>query len=80
LILLLYRCYEVLGDRTALIMEDRRLRRALREALADPEDPEDDPTLYAPHAETVQLFETILGRLGGSDSILTAGSAAKVAA
>jgi len=60
----LYRCYELLGDRTALVMEDRRLRRALRDELTDPDDPDDDPAIYQPHPDTVALYEAILDRLG----------------
>jgi DNA-binding SARP family transcriptional activator len=59
----LYRCYRDLGDLGALVREDRHLRQALREALADPDDPAEDPGLYAPEPETVALFRAIRAEL-----------------
>ena len=62
----LYGCLERTGDRAGLIREDRRLREALRAELADPDDPDDDPDLYGPSPETVELFEAIIERLAGN--------------
>jgi DNA-binding SARP family transcriptional activator len=59
----LYRCYQQLGDVRALILEDRRLRQAIQEAMADPDDPDDDPSLYEPHEETVAVFHEVLADL-----------------
>lgn len=53
----LYRCYRELGDRNALIREDRHLRQALRDAYAELEGPEGDPEDYQP--ETVALFAEV---------------------
>lgn len=55
----LYRCYEQLGDLGALLREDRRLRHALYTAYYDPHNPDDDPGLYPPEAETVAAFEEV---------------------
>ncbi len=59
----LYRCYQRLGDLSSLIREDRHLRQALREAYADPSDPNDDPEQYQPEPETVELFNRIRAEL-----------------
>ena len=59
----LYRCYRELGDLAALIREDRHLRQALRETLADPDDPDDDPEQYEPEPETVALFDEVRAEL-----------------
>lgn len=55
----LYRCYHDLGDLGALLHEERHLREALREAYANPDDPDHDPDDYPPETETIELFETI---------------------
>ena len=55
----LYRCYEQLGDLGVLLREDRRLRQALYTAYYDPHNPDDDPGLYPPEAETVAVFEEV---------------------
>jgi two-component SAPR family response regulator len=59
----LFRCYHKLGDRSALVREERQLREALREAYYNPDDPDDDPGRYQPNAQTVALFERFLGDL-----------------
>ncbi len=59
----LYRCYQQLGDRTALIREHRQLVQALRQALRTPDDPEDDPQLYQPEPETIAVYEEVLADL-----------------
>jgi DNA-binding SARP family transcriptional activator len=73
---LLYRCYHRLGDRSALVLEDRRLRQALKEMLSDPDAPDDDPELYAPQPETVALFDRLLADLNARSRGATVGSAA----
>jgi len=55
----LFRCYGQLGDLASLIREERRLCQALRQAYADPDDPDDDPNDYQPEPETVALFQEI---------------------
>jgi DNA-binding SARP family transcriptional activator len=55
----LYRCYQQLGDLTALIREDRHLRQALQEAYADPDNVKVNPNDYQPESETVALFNEI---------------------
>ncbi|MPZ15519.1 MAG: LysM peptidoglycan-binding domain-containing protein [Chloroflexi bacterium] len=55
----LFRCYHQLGDLGSLIREERRLRRALKEAFFDPEDPVDDPACYEPEPDTRDLFERL---------------------
>ena len=62
----LYRCYRELGDLAALVREDRHLRQALQETLADPDDPEDEPEQYEPEPETVALFDAIRAELEAS--------------
>src|SRR5262249_39569828 len=42
----LFRCYGELGDLTSLVREERRLRQALRDAYAEPNNPNDDPEDY----------------------------------
>ena len=59
----LYRCYGELGDLASLVREDRHLRQALRTALVDPGDPEDDPEQYDPEPETVALFREVRAEL-----------------
>ncbi len=59
----LYHCYRQLGDLSALIREDRRLRQALREAYFDPSDPTDDPECYQPEPATVALFDQVRAEL-----------------
>ncbi len=55
----LYRCYLQTGDLTALVKEDRKLRRALRDAFGSANDVEDDSEGYPPQPETEALFEAI---------------------
>ncbi|MFN8472782.1 MAG: LysM peptidoglycan-binding domain-containing protein [Anaerolineae bacterium] len=55
----LYRCYQQTGDLTALVKEDRKLRRALRDAFGRANDAADDREGYPPQPETVALFEAI---------------------
>lgn len=59
----LYRCYQQLGDLSALVREERQLRQALREVYYDPEDPDDDPERYPPEPETSALFDSIRAEL-----------------
>jgi len=59
----LYRCYQQLGDLSSLIREDRHLRRALREAYYEPDDPADDPELYQPEPETIAVFKEVFADL-----------------
>ncbi|MFN8473872.1 MAG: LysM peptidoglycan-binding domain-containing protein [Anaerolineae bacterium] len=55
----LYRLYAQMGDLAGLRREDRRLRLALQSAYYDPNNPDDDPGLYSPEAETVALYNEI---------------------
>ena len=55
----LYRLYGQTGGLAGLRREDRRLRLALQAAYYDPNNPDDDPGLYAPEAETVALYDEI---------------------
>ena len=58
----LFRCYEQLGDRRALVRDERALRAALRRIYDAPEsDP--DPELYEPEPETQEAFEQVLAAL-----------------
>ncbi|MCC6177465.1 MAG: LysM peptidoglycan-binding domain-containing protein [Chloroflexi bacterium] len=59
----LYRCYQELGDRGALLREHRRLQDALRQLLKSSDDPDDYPELYEPESETVALYEEALAAL-----------------
>src|SRR5262249_42915463 len=59
----LFRCYGELGDLTSLIREERRLRQALRDAYAEPNNPNDDPEDYQPEPETFALFKEIRATL-----------------
>jgi DNA-binding SARP family transcriptional activator/LysM repeat protein len=59
----LFRCYQQLGDLGALIREERQFRQALRDAYRDPDDPDDDPELYQPEAETIAVFQEALAHL-----------------
>jgi DNA-binding SARP family transcriptional activator len=59
----LYRCYRDLGDLGALVREDRHLRQSLRDALADPDDPEDDVGQYEREPETVALYRRLRAEL-----------------
>lgn len=59
----LYRCCRELGDRSSLIREDRRLRKALREAYGNPGDLDDDLSLYEPTPQTISLFEEVFADL-----------------
>lgn len=69
---LLYRSYRRLGDRTALVLEDRRLRQALKDFLSDPDDPDEDSSLYAPQPETVALYEQLLAELDSRSGVRVA--------
>lgn len=61
----LYHCYRKIGDLGALIREDHQLRKALRAAYQDPDDPEDDSGDVPPEPATVQLFEQVRSELSG---------------
>jgi DNA-binding SARP family transcriptional activator len=54
----LFRCYRLTGDRVALVREERRLREALRQTVA-----EGDPGPAEPEPKTVKLFEQIVAEL-----------------
>jgi DNA-binding SARP family transcriptional activator/LysM repeat protein len=72
----LYRCYEEMGDRSALIREHRQLRQALRDAYArmDPADvrPED----REPEPETVLVYEEVFAALERQEAACRAPRAA----
>jgi len=59
----LYRCFQELGDRRALVREHRRLRDAIRQMLSSADDADDEPDLYEPETETITLYEEILADL-----------------
>lgn len=59
----LYRCYQQLGDRRALVREHRRLKDAIRRMFRTVDDPDDDPELYEPEPETVAVYEEVLADL-----------------
>ncbi|MCL5107380.1 MAG: LysM peptidoglycan-binding domain-containing protein [Chloroflexi bacterium] len=59
----LYRCYYELGDRSSLVKEDRRLRKALREAFGSDGSAGDDLDECEPERETNDLFERVLADL-----------------
>ena len=58
----LYRCYEQLGDRAALIREHRHLRQAIQQMFADPDDPEDSE-IYDPEQETIAVYDEALAAI-----------------
>jgi len=59
----LYRCYQLLGDRVAIVHEHKRLQESLRKAFADPEEPDEDADLYQPSAETAAAYAEALAEL-----------------
>jgi hypothetical protein len=56
----LLRCYHRLRDREALVREEQRLRKALKEALYDPDQRDPDPGLCQPERETTALYGRLL--------------------
>ncbi len=69
----LFRLHHRRRDRPALLREERRMRQALRES--DPDDagdlgldPDVDPEVYEPSAETAFEFDRLLADLGGRGS------------
>jgi DNA-binding SARP family transcriptional activator len=71
----LYRCYQALGDRAAIKREDLELRKNLRLAYADPDDPqaEVDSDLCEPSAETLAVYAEVLAELDTAARMATAG-------
>lgn len=65
----LYRCYQDVGDRGALVREHRRLRDALRQMLGASDDPDDDPELYEPESETVAAYEEALAAIEARSAV-----------
>ena len=65
----LYRCYQEIGDRGALVREHRRLRDALRQMLGASDDPDDDPELYEPESETVATYEEALAAIEARSAV-----------
>lgn len=66
----LYRCYQELGDRGALLREHRRLQDALRRLLKSSDDPEEYPELYEPESETVAVYEEVLATLEARSAVV----------
>ncbi|MDE3075686.1 MAG: hypothetical protein KGJ86_09660, partial [Chloroflexota bacterium] len=69
----LYRCYQRMGDRGAIVKEHHKLKDNLRQALYDPSDPDDDPDLYEPSAETVAVYAEVLADLDNPARPASAG-------
>ncbi len=69
----LYRCSQELGDRAAIMREHRRLEDSLRKAYADPDEPDDDPALYQPSAETMAAYAEALSGVQPSASSASSG-------
>lgn len=65
----LYRCYQELGDRGALLREHRRLQDSLRQLLRSSDEPDDDPELYEPERETVAAYEQALAALDARTAV-----------
>ena len=64
-----YRCYQELGDRGALLREHRRLQDSLRQLLRSSDEPDDDPELYEPERETVAAYEQALAALDARTAV-----------
>jgi DNA-binding SARP family transcriptional activator len=65
----LYRCYQDLGDRGALVREHRRLRDSLRQMFGSSDNPDDDPEMYEPESETVAVYEEALAAIEARSAV-----------
>ena len=59
----LYRCYQQVGDRAALVRDHQSLKLVLRELYRDRDDPTAHPDVYQLEPETVALYEAVLAEM-----------------